>query len=63
MEEIEKLGMPQKASDLVALQQIVDRTKLALKAQPELLSSEAMESIMGDLDEAQMSIDSETELS
>jgi hypothetical protein len=55
--------MPQRASDLVALQQIVDRTKLALKAQPELLSSEAMESIMGDLDEAQMSIDSETELS
>lgn len=61
MEEIERLGMPQKSSELVALQNIVDRTRLAMKAQPELLSSDAMESLgrsLDDIDE-EMSIDSE----
>jgi len=62
MEEIETLGMPQKPSDLSALQNIIDRTRLAMKAQPELLSSEAMESLGGSLDmieeESQSSIDS-----
>ena len=61
MEEIETLGMPQKSSELVALQNIVDRTRLAMKAQPELLSSDAMESLGRSLDDIQeeISIDSE----
>ena len=51
MEEIEQLGMPQKPADLSALQNIVDRTRLAMKAQPELLSSEAMEYLGRSLDD------------
>ena len=60
MQEIDRLGMPQKAGDLAALKDIVDRTRLTMKAQPELLSSDAMESLGESLDEIEeTSVDSQ----
>jgi hypothetical protein len=60
MQEIDRLGMPQKAGDLAALKDIVDRTRLTMKAQPELLSSDAMESLGQSLDAIEeTSIDSQ----
>jgi len=64
MNEIDTLGVPRTAGDLASLQAIIGRTRAAMKAQPELLSSEAMESLGASLDsieeeELQTSIDSE----
>lgn len=51
MEEITQLGIPSTASDLAALQTIIGRARAAMKAQPELLSSDTMESLGSSLDE------------
>lgn len=64
MNEIDTLGIPTKAGDLASIQNIIGRTRAAMKAQPELLSSEAMESLGSSLDsiereELETSIDSE----
>ena len=50
MNEIDSLGIPQKAADLASIQELIGRTRAALKAQPELLSSDVMNSLGESLD-------------
>jgi hypothetical protein len=58
MNEINELGMPRDASQIGAIKDIVDRARLAIIAQPELLSSDAREGLMASLDDVdEMGID------
>jgi hypothetical protein len=61
MREIDEVGMPRDASELSQLKEIVDRTKLALMAQPELLSTETRDSLGQTLDEVSIELETNTD--
>ena len=61
MREIDEVGMPRDASEIAQLKDVVDRTRLALMAQPELLSSEARDSLGQTLDEVSIEMQTNTD--
>jgi len=54
-------NLPRDASELSQLKEIVDRTKLALMAQPELLSTETRDSLGQTLDEVSIELETNTD--
>lgn len=62
LREIEEAGRPRTPAEISMLKDIVDRSRLAIMAQPELLSSDAKEGLLRSLDQIeQTSIDSDND--